>query len=199
MKPYPSIPNSDKFIGLPTIAFHKYDGSNLRFEWSKKTGWYKFGTRTRLFDINDPEFSAAIPLFKERFGEPLSHLFSKVFKCDNAIVFCEWFGPNSFSGIHLKDDPMQLVLLDVNVHKKGFISPSSFVEIFPRIVPSAEVVYRGVLGEDFVKSVREQSPGEGVVCKGGEGHGIWMCKIKTNAYLEKLKEKFGHTWKTYWE
>ena len=46
MKSYDKIPHWNKAIlGEPTIAFLKNDGSNLRFEFSKKRGeFYKFGT-----------------------------------------------------------------------------------------------------------------------------------------------------------
>jgi hypothetical protein len=122
-------------------------------------------------------------------------------KCENAIAYCEWFGPNSFAGHHVQGDPMQLVLIDVNIHKKGIISPDSFVKIFSNIVPSAEVFYCGALDEDFFKSIRSSplSFGEGVMCKGGERHELWMCKIKTNAYLAELRKRFGEEWVKYWE
>ena len=201
MKSYPTIPNSDKIVHekLMCIAFKKYDGSCLRFEWNKRLGWYKFGTRTRLFDIKDEEYGFAISIFDQNFAKTLAHLFIETFKCDSAIAYCEFFGNKSFAGQHVKDDPKQLVLFDVNVHKKGFVAPDSFVEIFSSVVPSAEVVYRGQLNSEYVSSVRAQLEGEGVVCKGGQGHKIWMCKIKTNAYLEKLKKIHGSLWVNYWE
>jgi hypothetical protein len=37
MQQYPSIDGSGKApLGVPCIAFYKYDGSNLRWEWSPK-------------------------------------------------------------------------------------------------------------------------------------------------------------------
>ena len=200
MKSYPSIPHSQKFLNLSCIAFKKEDGSNLRFEWSKKSGWYKAGTRTKLFDKNDFEYGSAIPLFEEKFAKSLSDIFIKKIKCDRAIVYCEWFGPNSFAGRHIENDQMMLVLFDVNIHKKGLIEPKTFVEIFSGEVQCAEVLYKGTLSTNFVESVRNNNDiGEGVVCKGGERHDLWMCKIKTNAYLAKLKEKFGQHWQQHWE
>ncbi len=44
MKEYPTIPQSigTAFRELPNVyVFDKLDGSNLRFEWSKKKSWYK--------------------------------------------------------------------------------------------------------------------------------------------------------------
>ena len=41
---------------------------------------------------------------------------------------------------------------------------------------------------------------EGVVCKGGSGgRDIWMAKIKTHKYLQKLKEVYANNWQDYWE
>jgi hypothetical protein len=41
---------------------------------------------------------------------------------------------------------------------------------------------------------------EGVICKGGTGgEDIWMVKIKTNAYMSKLKQAFAERWEDYWE
>ena len=41
---------------------------------------------------------------------------------------------------------------------------------------------------------------EGVVCKGGGGRKEpWMVKIKTNTYMERLKEAFSNDWESYWE
>ena len=42
--------------------------------------------------------------------------------------------------------------------------------------------------------------GEGVVCKGGPGgEDVWMVKVKTYDYLDRLKKTFGAKWEEYWE
>ena len=52
MEQYPHIEGSTKApIGEPCIAFYKYDGSNLRFEWSPKKGWHKFGTEKNFLTL----------------------------------------------------------------------------------------------------------------------------------------------------
>jgi hypothetical protein len=56
----PSIPR--EFSEFEAYVFDKLDGSNLRFEWKRKGGWYKYGTRHRLFDATDPGFGSAIEL-----------------------------------------------------------------------------------------------------------------------------------------
>lgn len=204
MKQFPSIPHVKGYHGQPCTAFYKYDGSNLRFEWSKKRGWYKFGTRTRLFDHTDPVFGSAIEIFKNTYGSDLEKVFKaeKLFQnADQVMVFCEFFGPKSFAGQHDPADPKELVLFDVNIHKKGFLDPTQFMDTFSHL-KIAEMVYRGPLTEEFEQQVRSgviPNLNEGVVCKGGSGHKLWMCKIKTDAYREKLKKQFADQWEKYWE
>jgi hypothetical protein len=39
-----------------------------------------------------------------------------------------------------------------------------------------------------------------VVCKGGTGGSdIWMVKIKTHRYMERMKKAFAERWEEYWE
>lgn len=45
MKQYPHIEYANKNLGDKIWAFNKYDGSNIRLEWSQKRGFYKFGTK----------------------------------------------------------------------------------------------------------------------------------------------------------
>ena len=69
MLQYPEIPGPAKVpLGRSCIAFSKYDGSNLRFEWTPKRGWYKFGTRTQLVNASHPVFGPAVPMFVDLFG-----------------------------------------------------------------------------------------------------------------------------------
>jgi len=203
MKQYPSIPNVTGFIGNPCIAFYKYDGSNLRFEWSRKGGWHKFGTRSRLFDKSDPEFGNAIEIFKNTYAQDLENIFKKNKLLRNAqaiIAFAEFFGPNSFAGQHQNQDPKELVLFDLNVHKRGILSPQEFLETVGHL-KVAKVIYQGNLTSGFVNQVRNSEiPGlkEGVIAKGGSLHKLWMCKIKTLSYLEELKKRYAN-WEEYWE
>lgn len=203
MKAYPSIPKiSREFIDRPCIAFRKEDGSNIRMEWSRKTGWYKSGTRTRLFDKSDTEFGCAIEIFHKNFAEPLAKAIRDNYKCDSAIAYLEFLGPNSFAGQHKEDDPKELILFDVNIHKKGFVGAGDFVRKFGHL-KSAEVIYQGLLTEELIDNVRQNKYNlkEGVVCKGGGNkspHDIWLCKIKTFAYLEELKKRF-ENWQIFWK
>ena len=115
------------------------------------------------------------------------------------IAFTEYLGPNSFAGKHKTDDPKQLVLFDIQI-AEGFLAPDLFVDDFAGL-PIARVVYRGKLTGKFTTDVREGrfDVAEGVVCKGGETGSTWMVKIKTNSYMEQLKELFANDWENYWE
>lgn len=205
MKLYPSIQGAKHAPRLPCIAFDKLDGSNLRFEWTKKNGFFKFGTRHRLFDHTDTEFGKAIPIFMQKYAEPLAKVFKdeKRFRnAQNMTVYAEFVGPHSFAGQHLPDDPMDVVLFDVNQHKYGFLGPRDFLKFFGHLhVP--KVIYEGNLNEQFIADIRAGKypvTFEGVVCKGGAGGtDLWLAKIKTEAYLEKLKAVFHERWMEFWE
>ena len=127
------------------------------------------------------------------------------------VAFYKYDGSNlTFAGKHdpeflgvESNDPKELVLFDVNIHKRGFISPKDFVELFG-LMPIAEVIYQGVFSPDFIDAVRngEYPVKEGIIAKGGSGHGIWMRKVKTLEYLEQLKTRFpdiGKRWEDFWE
>lgn len=223
MKEYPKILGSHDNVpwGEECIAFYKFDGSNLRFEWNPKRGWYKFGTRRHLFDRSCPEYGQAIGIFMEKYSEPVEKLIRDNFpKIESAIVYGEFFGHYSFSKYQNTQDlksaglipegcdneKKDVVLFDLNLHKKGFVSPFNFIDLFSHLhIPQA--VYQGKLTSDFCDAVRQdkliynapQSIVEGVVCKGGEGHQLWMRKIKSFSYLNKLKEVFGVGWEDHWE
>jgi hypothetical protein len=115
----------------------------------------------------------------------------KLFRgAQEVTCYCEFFGPHSFAGQHdpkhpaliiggCKDDnnPKDLMLFDVAIHKKGFMTPRDFVNTFNRYgFPIAPIVYEGNLTKEYIEHVRNNHPGEGVVCKGLNGkppHGIW--------------------------
>ncbi|HJZ24217.1 MAG TPA: hypothetical protein VJ201_07205, partial [Candidatus Babeliales bacterium] len=54
----------------------------------------------------------------------------------------------------------------------------------------AKVVYKGKYNGQFINDVYEgkYQINEGVVCKGIVNGQVYMTKIKTNAYLKKLKK-----------
>ncbi|HEX4613480.1 MAG TPA: hypothetical protein VH092_35185 [Urbifossiella sp.] len=58
-------------------------------------------------------------------------------------------------------------------------------------LPTPRVVYRGKLAGAFLDDVLTGKHGvtEGVVCKGGEGATVWMVKVKTDRYQERLRRR----------
>ncbi|MEH2159738.1 MAG: hypothetical protein V7K38_01535 [Nostoc sp.] len=209
---YPKIPGSKNYPSSRCIAFDKYDGTNLHWVWEVELGWYGFGTRRDRFDLDErgiAEFNAAHPgleeasnLFQKLFATPLDKLFREnpAYNSPEITVFTEFFGANSFAGMHKPEEPKQLILFDVETNR-GMIPPEQFVQDFSNLA-IARVVYRGKLTGQFVEDVRAGKYGvaEGVVCKGGSNPAdLWMVKIKTNTYMKKLQQAFQDDWENYWE
>lgn len=197
MKTYPKIQHWNKGeFGSHCIAFNKKDGSNLRFEYSKKRGWYKFGTRRVMIDINTPLYGNGVDIFLNTMADELEHIFKKEKEFRNSdkfVVFGEFLGESSFAGQHEEDEEKELVLFDVNQYKKGLISPKLFVEYFSNFnIP--EIIYEGIYDRNFVEWIKNHNDlEEGVVCKGVLNKQVWMSKIKTHAWLQKVKEKHGQS------
>jgi hypothetical protein len=183
MKSYPSITTykeSTKFSQFYT--FDKIDGSNLRFEWTKKKGWEKFGTRKRLFDETDSMFGEAVPLFFDTLSNDLEEVFAEV-RYNRVIAFCEFWGERSFAGRHVPEDEKHLTLIDISVYKKGILAPKEFVSLFGHLLGTK---YLGYVkwNDDFVQLVRNLKPDEGSTqAEGAVGKVVYRNKI----YRYKLK------------
>lgn len=203
MKTYPSIQGASKAPkGKSGYGFYKYDGSNLRFEWSPKRGFYKYGARTRLFDHTDSQFGEAVELFHDNYASFLEPIIKK-YKTDKATVYMEFWGENSFAGTHANEEH-NLTLFDVHINRKGILSPKEFIKEFGDLDFSAKIVYTGNFNQNLIDNVRKNTLesiilNEGIVFKGGEGHNLWMTKVKTLAYLDKLKKVYSNNWQDYWE
>lgn len=212
---YPSILNSAKAPRKRMISFKKLDGSNIRVKWNSKKGFCLFGSRTQLIDETNPLLGNSINCF-HKIENNLLDMFKeeKIFRnLKEIIVFGEYIGPNSFAGNHIDPiDKMEFIPFDIMCIKNNdrrFLLPQEFIKLTEKYnIPHPDVVYEGNLNESFIQSIREESIGddlnEGVICKGTEyvgnyaGH-VWMCKIKTQKYLEKLKSRYGEKWKEFWE
>lgn len=206
---YPTIHQASKAPREPCIGFNKHDGSNIRVKYTQKKGFCLFGSRHELFDHTHPHLAQVIPVFQERFAPQLTELFKKDkrFRDERElIVFGEFFGPNSFAGVHKKEDPKEFVMFDLMFIKKGFnefMPPNEFVNTFQEKVRIAEVVHTGNLTDQVIEDVKGNTTlEEGVVFKGltktGAARGkIWMAKVKTRRYLQSLKDKFGLDWELY--
>lgn len=190
MKQYPSI--SKHVTNIPAYAFDKLDGSCIRTEWTRKTGFFKFGSRKRLLDREDQLLGEAIDLFKNKYEKDLHDAFVKL-KALQMVAYLEYWSPNSFAGNHA-DEPHDITLFDVDMYKKGILPPKEFLNHFGHLdIP--KLLYHGNINEPFVKSVKnstlEGMSFEGVVCKAMNRNRIHMFKIKTLAWISKLKDKCG--------
>lgn len=192
MKQYPSI-QREVVSGSIIYAFDKLDGSNIRAEWSKKRGFYKFGSRKRLLGEDDPILGEAISLINDKYGETLPKIFNKQ-RWKKVLCFFEFFGPNSFAGVH-EDEKHDIVLIDISYDNHGILEPKEFLKIFKN-VDTPSMLYHGKMNQEIIKQIKERDlPGmtfEGVVCKGkyiSPGRPL-MFKIKSQEWLDKVKEKY---------
>lgn len=199
MKAYPKIEHYNKApFGENCYAFYKYDGSNFRAEWGRKRGWYKWGTRNVMIDKNTPLYGEAIDIFLNKYGQDLDDVFRNEYpKVDSFVVFGEFFGPNSFAGKHIEGDKMDVIIFDVNQHKRGFLPPKEFIDSFGHLhIP--QIIYQGEYSHELIEKVKTNQFGleEGVVCKGvvktkKEGEIVWMNKIKCDSWINKVRQLYG--------
>lgn len=193
MKEYPSIPIYKK-VSLSGKKFHtfdKLDGSNLRFEWDCKKSWHKFGTRSRLFDDTDCVFGEAIKLWLEGNGPKLEAIaISKKWK--HVIAYAEFYGPSSFAGSHINEEPKQLDVFDIAVNKQGFLMPEDFLDISNQF-SSAKYLGHFLWDHAFVQDVYENKVSgvtfEGVIGKRGSKHNFEQVKAKTKLWVDAVKGK----------
>ncbi|WP_309708339.1 RNA ligase family protein [Armatimonas sp.] len=206
---YPKMPSSEKalVLGERCIAFEKLDGTNLHFCWERGFGWHAFGTRRDRFNLTErgiaefanahPELSEAAGVFQATLAAGLGDVLES-YKTDETTAFCEFLGEGSFAGQHKPGEPKRLIFFDLALPGEVFVVPEDFVRDFGHL-PIPRIVYRGKLTGQFTDDVRKGKLGvaEGVVCKGLKGN--WRCKVKTDAYRERLKASLGADWESGWE
>lgn len=206
---YPKIPDTLHCPLKQCIAFEKIDGTNIHWVWSPQDGFHSFGTRRDRYNYSDASLAE---FHKDHFGlDGLDDAFQKLEKdlndflmkhfnnVNEVIVFTEFHGPNSFAGSHNDQDSKRFVIFDVQVDGV-MLPPEEFIKLFqPFGIP--KVVFQGKFtGQLFVDVRNSKYPvKEGVVVKGLVGQEIYMAKIKTQIYLQRLKENFKDNWKEYWE
>lgn len=193
MLAYPSITHAtgQSFREFDAYVFDKLDGSNLRAEWSRKRGWYKFGTRERLVDATDPDFGDAPGLFRQTLADCLERIARKA-RWNHLVVFMEYWGAESVAGRHVAGDPKSLTVFDAAPEKEGLLGPREFLRHF------ADAPIPGFLGRfrwtrGFVDRVRQGDVGpvtmEGVVGKARIGRELVMAKAKTQAWIDRVRRR----------
>lgn len=144
------------------------------------------------------QFSEAIPIFLNEIADELLYRTKQLVKNPQRITaFTEFFGDHSFAGSHCDTDVKQLKLFDIFLFKTGFIKPQTFVDTYGDMSCAAEVVWEGILTEDFVHDVKSgaYNLNEGVIVKGDD----FMVKIKTDDYFKRLKSAYPSRWELYGE
>jgi hypothetical protein len=195
MKSYPSIKRyrDDRYLGFEGHTFAKLDGSNLRFEWDPKKGWYRFGSRRRLLEETHQEFGCSLQMFQNDFATSFEKIAVDQ-KWPGIVVYCEFWGENSFAGEHESKDAKFLTPIDVAIYKKGLMSPTDFINAFD---DQFDLQYLGVQtwDQEFVTAVQTSNlPGmafEGVIGKTGAGHKRLAIKLKSNAWISKVLNQYG--------
>lgn len=220
MRHYPSFENInyDKLlIGEEIWAENKLDGQNFCARYNPRTkDFIAFGSKKMIVDETHPQFGNAVKYFKSNYEAILKEIIKentskkKIFNGVEEITFYfEYYGNNSFAGFHDPNDELKLALIDVFNKKRGYIEPKIFYEIFENkniILP--EIIYKGKLTDDFIKTINNNNwtqenciyptVKEGVVCKRStlmKGQRLPMVKIKTEWWINKLKEKYPTNWK----
>jgi len=196
MKTYPKLTYYDESdIGRYCYAFDKLDGSNIRVEWDRKRGWYKFGTRRTMITDTDHDYYPAIEIFMNKYSEQLQRVFRDKKEYRNTqrfVIFMEYFGENSFAGHHVDDDIKDCIIFDISQYKRGIIQPKEFIKNFGHLhIP--DIVHQGTLTEQFIEDVKSNKFGldEGVMVKGSDNKELWVKKIKTREWITRLKQKMG--------
>jgi len=199
MKQYPSIPRDIKYGG-PYYVFDKVDGSNIRAEWNKKQGFYKFGSRKVLLGekgATDQQtmLGESLALIKE-----LTDTLGKVFqqqRWQQVVCFFEFLGANSFAGFH-RDEPHRVVLLDLHIHKQGLIDARDFVKTFEGTVETPKLLHQGNFNKEMEAKIRagtfEGMSFEGVVAKAPltkKWETPTMFKVKNQAWIDKVHALHG--------
>jgi len=109
------------------------------------------------------------------------------------VAFTEFWGQNSFAGLHDLQDEKHLSLIDMSVLKKGFMHPKDFAKL-GTIVPSAAYLGKVNWTRGFVDQVRngelEDVTFEGVVGKCMTGRKRIMAKAKTQAWVDKVRSLY---------
>jgi hypothetical protein len=189
MKTYPSIDR--EVTNQPIYAFDKIDGSNIRAEWTRKKGFWKFGSRKRLVDESDELLGESKALILEKYADDLTKIFREQ-RWQKAVAFFEFHGPSSFAGLHSPEEEKTVTLFDVAGDKKGLLEPRNFLRTFGDL-DIAPLLYHGNANSEFVAEVKEgRLEGmtfEGVVCKGkARSPGLpLMFKVKNQAWIAKLR------------
>ncbi|MBE9118672.1 hypothetical protein IQ249_22540 [Lusitaniella coriacea LEGE 07157] len=189
MKQYPSIRQSRK--SFQAYVFDKLDGSNLRFSWNRRQGWYEYATRTRNLPIDHKLYKIGYEYFFNVYADIIVATAKKK-GWKRLDAFCEFHGDNSFAGRHDLSEQQRVTLIDLAPNTRGFLNPEEFLDLFST-VPLPKYLGQVEWNEDYIDAVRqgliEGITFEGVVAKSATKQR--MAKAKTQAWIDRIMQEFG--------
>jgi hypothetical protein len=146
-----------------------------------------------MLDETDPDFGSAIGIFEHEMSESLARIARRE-RWQRLIVFCEFAGPSSFAGVHVRDESKTLTLLDASPFGTELMAPGDFLRTFGDL-PIPRYLGRVHWTRGFVEEVRrgrvEGITFEGVVGKALIGRRIVMAKAKTQAWIDAVMARYG--------
>lgn len=191
MKQYLSISPKPAYSHY-SYLFDKIDGSNIRAEWDRKKGFWKYGSRRRLIGSDQEYLSEAEGLIRIKYEENISRVFEKQ-KYQKVIAFFEFYGSNNFAGFHV-DELHDVILIDVNPYKSGITNPDEFIDLYGDLgIP--DLIFKGNFNHLLEEQIRKEElvgiTFEGVVGKiktPRKQSNPGMFKVKTYRWLKRLKK-----------
>ncbi len=189
MKHYPSIRQSRK--PFPAYVFDKLDGSNLRFSWDIRQGWYEYATRTRSLPLDHKLYKNGYEYFANIYADKIAAIAQQQ-GWKRLDAFCEFHGDNSFAGRHDLNERQKVTLIDLAPNTRGFLNPSEFLDLFSQL-PLPAYLGQVEWNEEYAEAVRqgliEGITFEGVVAKHTTKQR--MAKAKTQAWIDRIFKEFG--------
>lgn len=192
MQMYPSIgkgiiQDADYYI------FDKLDGSNVRVEFSLKNGFDKFGTRKKLMSDDSGILNQSKDLIMQ-YEQRVHDIFKKN-KWQEGTLFFEFHGPNSFAGFHDESDDFKVSLIDAHIRKIGFLPPKEYLKAFEDNVEMSQFLMIAKFNKTLLEKIKngtlEGVTLEGVIGKTVARNTIVRCKVKSKAWIDRLKNKCG--------
>lgn len=189
MKKYPSIRQARK--PFPAYIFDKLDGSNLRFSWDNRQGWYEYATRTRNLPIDHKLYKVGYEYFANVYADAIENTAKKK-GWKRLDAFCEFYGDNSFAGRHDLNEQQKVTLIDLAPNTAGFLNPQEFLDLFSSLPLPAylgKVEWNVEYAEKVRQGLIEGISFEGVVAKHVTKQR--MAKAKTQAWIDRVIREFG--------
>jgi len=192
MQQYPSI-GKGIIQDVDYYIFDKLDGSNIRVEYSLKKGFDKFGTRKKLMSDDSGILNQSKELIMG-YEKAVYDIFKK-HRWENGTLFFEFHGPNSFAGFHDETDTFKVSLIDAHIGRIGYLPPKEYIKAFDGSVEMSDFLLISKFNRTMIEKIKTGTLDgvtfEGVIGKAVVRNKIVRCKVKNQAWIDKLKAKCG--------